>query len=125
MLVLIKTIVARISQCNLDIIAFTNNSFVAKMINKEELTLCDAIQDVIGIIIQIRVEIKKSLLWIRVKYSNGKPKRNEKFEDNLWAFLIRKCNKEARGVKEENHTNEVKTNLSEYGTAILLCQDIP
>jgi len=39
--------------------------------------------------------------------------------------LIRKCNKEARGVKEENHTNEVKTNLSEYGTAILLCQDIP
>jgi hypothetical protein len=62
MLVLIKTIVARISQCNLDIIAFTNNSFVAKMINKEELTLCDAIQDVIGIIIQIRAEIKKSLL---------------------------------------------------------------
>jgi len=87
--------------------------------------LCDAIQDVMGIIIQIRVEIKKSPLWIRVEYSNGKPKRNKRFEDNLGVFLIRKCNKEVRGVREENYTNEVRTNLLEYGIVILLYQDIP
>jgi len=125
MLVLIKMIIARILQCNLDIIAFTDNSFVVKMINKEELILCDAIQDTIGIIIQIRAEIKKSLLQIRIEYSNGKLKRNERFEDNPGPFFIRKCNKEATGVREENHTNEVITNLPEYGIAILLYWDIP
>ena len=58
-------------------------------------------------------------------HSNGKPKRNKRFKDNPGAFLIRKCNKEVRGVREENHTNEVRMNLPEYSIIILLYEDIP
>ena len=88
-LVLIRKIINRIQQSSNDIVAFTNNSFIAKMINKDKLILCNAVQDAIGIIIQIRVEIKSSLLRIRVKYSNGKPKQNKRFENNPGALLIR------------------------------------
>ena len=81
------------------------------MINKDELILYDAVQDIMGIIIQIRVEIKSSPLWIRVKYSNRKPKQNKRFEDNPGAFLIRQCNHQARKVRVKTQNNEIQIDL--------------
>ena len=103
-----------------DIVAFTDNSFTAKIINKDELILCDTVQDVMGIIIQIRAETKSSPLQIRVEYSNRKPKRNERFEDNLGAFLIRQCDHQVRKVRAETQNNEIRTDLLNSGQAILI-----
>ena len=42
-LVLIRKIINRIQQSSNDILAFTDNSFIVKMINKDELILYDAV----------------------------------------------------------------------------------
>ena len=57
------------------------------------------------------MEIKSSPLQIRAEYSNGKPKWNERFEDNPGAFLIRQYDHQARKVRVETQNNEIRTDL--------------
>ena len=86
---LVKTITIHIENLIEVVVIHIDNKFVAKMINKLNLTLSNAVQDVASIIISIRDELQNSLLYCRIEYIKGYPKRNKIFENNLEAFLIK------------------------------------
>ena len=66
------------------------------MVNKYELILSNAVQDVARIIIEVRNTISDSLVKFWIEFIRGHPKYNKIFKENPRAFLIRQYNGKAK-----------------------------
>ena len=119
---LIKKITININTETEEVIIFSDNKYVTKMINESDLILSDTIQDVSSIIISIRDELKNSLLHCKIEYTKGYPKKIETFKTNPGAFLMKWYNKEAR-ITRINNRMSASNNITNYNELILSYQE--
>lgn len=70
-----KKIIININTVIEEIIIFSDNKYVTKMINKPDLTLSDTVQDTSSIIISIRDKLKYSSLHYKIEYTKGYSKK--------------------------------------------------